>query len=691
MNGFSQISQKISIIKQLPIFSQFNWFELTVIARKCILEEYKKGDIICQEDTPGGGFYCLVSGRLQAYTLSPSGKKQNVEFIFRGMHFGVVSIFTGENHSQTVEALNDSTVIKIPKGDFLNLSKTIPGLGIGLTQSLSKRIRDKITRSEPFLENTVISIYSPVKGSGSSTYAMNLALSLKRETQRRVIFLHINSILHNEPLPDSAVGEASPQWKKPGVYLPELIADHRKIKQHITTGEFNLDLLNVSFDPHHETATRHINELVSSLVYDYYYVVVDLPNDMDDVVLQTLTQSDVVHLVSLRREKNLKLSRPVIDDIQRKLKEKFDKDHVQVIISDLDPQAPLSREETHKILDYPVTGFLPFIERSQLNRAIVSEDITAILPDENSAYSLAVTSMARRIGGVMVGLVLGGGAALGIAHIGVIRVLEQEKIPIDLVVGSSMGAVIASLWVVGNKADQIEAIAREFEKEYKGLKLLDPALSLLGFIGGRFIKRWLRKHLGDKTFADTKIPLKITSYDLIHRQEQIIEEGGLVEAVRESIAIPGVIVPVIKGNQMIIDGGVLNPLPTNVLTRMGIKKIIAVNVLQSPEDVSKGYELDKRQLEEDHKIPFFHSPWKFLGVRLQKLFVPNIPDIIIRTLQASEYVIAEQSAQQADCVIHPELIGVNWFEIYQVDRLIKSGEEAARAQLAKIKKLVGNL
>jgi len=129
------------------------------------------------------------------------------------------------------------------------------------------------------------------------------------------------------------------------------------------------------------------------------------------------------------------------------------------------------------------------------------------------------------------------------------------------------------------------------------LKLFDPVIPKSGLIGGRLIKRWLKKHLGNKTFYGAKIPFKVVAYDLIRREDIIYNSGSLVEAVRRSIAIPGVIEPVLEGDQVIIDGGVLNPLPTNVLTGLGIKKIIAVNVLQSPEDCSEGFDIAQEVID----------------------------------------------------------------------------------------------
>jgi NTE family protein len=172
----------------------------------------------------------------------------------------------------------------------------------------------------------------------------------------------------------------------------------------------------------------------------------------------------------------------------------------------------------------------------------------------------------------------------------------------------------------------------------------------------------------------------------------VVSDGFLVDAVRKSVAIPGVIKPVMDGKQMIIDGGVLNPLPTSVLTEMGVKKIIAVNVLQSAEEVDWGQKQQEANLKVSLEIPFDKHPFKFIGFRLgrfmSKKFMPNIADIVVCTLQATEYLIAEQSAKQADVLIHPDLRGISWFELYEANQLIKRGEDAATKALPAIKELV---
>ena len=347
--------------------------------------------------------------------------------------------------------------------------------------------------------------------------------------------------------------------------------------------------------------------------------------------MKTLTQSDIIHLVCIDNGKDLEITRHVIDKLSEQLKERFHAERVQVVISGVNAWGRISPSEIKKILNYDVFWVLPHLQSTQFTYKKVIPGFTFVEVDAKSEYAQTIRRLSRHISKVMIGLVLGGGAALGMVHIGIIRVLEREKIPIDIVVGSSMGALIAGLWSVGYTADEIEKFGREFETKSDVLKLYDPPiqrvivlfllvllfmifklfwigilfmflviplalLPISGLVRGEAINRWLKIKLGNKTFHETKIPLRIVTYDLFHRKEIVIDQGSLVDAVRKSIAIPGVIKPIMETKQMIIDGGVLNPLPTNVLADMGVKKIIAVNVLQSPEEVDWGQKQEEANL-----------------------------------------------------------------------------------------------
>src|SRR5262245_17037100 len=307
MANLSSLVNKFNLVRQIPIFSSLNWFEMQRIARKSIVVEHKKGDLIAKEGAPPDYFYCLVSGRLQAYTLTTGGIKENVEFIHRGMHFGIISALTGEPHSLNFETINDSIILKIPREDFHKIMKAIPQLGMELSQSLSQRIRKNVVGEKRIFESHIISVYSPVVGTGSSTYAINLALHLQRETKKKVIFVNIASgtlVKSSRATPGTY-----PIWKLKAANLAEIVEDNEKILQNIVKGELPIDLFNVSFDPEDDTVKKQISIFVSALVGDYHYVVVDLPNHMNDVVNETLMQSDLVHLLAYDRRRDLDMVR----------------------------------------------------------------------------------------------------------------------------------------------------------------------------------------------------------------------------------------------------------------------------------------------------------------------------------------------------------------------------------------------
>jgi NTE family protein len=300
--------------------------------------------------------------------------------------------------------------------------------------------------------------------------------------------------------------------------------------------------------------------------------------------------------------------------------------------------------------------------------------------------------LVREIAKVQIGLALGGGAAFGLSLIGVLRVLEKEKIHPDIIAGSSIGALIGSLWALGHSADEIAHFAYEFRKKFLCFNLVDIVFPRSGLIGGQSIKRWLRKKIGRRTFADTKIPLKILAYDIVQREEIVIEEGDIVDAIRQSIGIPGFIRPVVRNGRVIIDGGFINPLPTNVLTILGVQKIIAVNVMKSPDDIAKDIAALHHEQELLRSVRFRRSPIHFIKIKiagfLQHLWFPNIFDIIVKSFQSAGHVLAEQSAQQADILIHPDLTGIDWYELYKVDKLIAAGEIAAHEKIEELRQLV---
>ena len=167
-----------------------------------------------------------------------------------------------------IQSYKFGIVLKIDKNDFGEILKATPKLAVVLSQSLSRRIRSQVTRTKTDFESSIISIYSPIKGSGSSTYAINLALSLQRETNKKVLFMHLTSVQNAKGLSGAEVKEAAPQWKETAVRVQDIVGDHQKILQAINRQELNIDVLNAVFDMGDGALVNKISQFVSGPARD---------------------------------------------------------------------------------------------------------------------------------------------------------------------------------------------------------------------------------------------------------------------------------------------------------------------------------------------------------------------------------------------------------------------------------------
>jgi NTE family protein len=208
---------------------------------------------------------------------------------------------------------------------------------------------------------------------------------------------------------------------------------------------------------------------------------------------------------------------------------------------------------------------------------------------------------------------------------------------------------------------------------------------------GKRLKTFLRSILGEKTFEDLKIPVKIMVYDLANRETLAIEKGLLVEAVYMSISVPGIFKPKIGQERMIVDGGVSDPVPVDVLFKEGVKKIIAVNVMPGHEDIYERNMILKKRLNEEENIlrtsPFYIR----LGLRVKrffrKIFMPNIFDVIMTCMQAMEHMLAENSCKKADVVLRPVYRDATSIDFHLVKNFIRKGEEETMLHISQIKQL----
>lgn len=268
-----------------------------------------------------------------------------------------------------------------------------------------------------------------------------------------------------------------------------------------------------------------------------------------------------------------------------------------------------------------------------------------------------------------VGLALGGGAARGLAHIGVIEVLESEGIPIHLIAGTSMGAVVGAVYAKYRDASWLEAEASNIGwRRLAGL--VDPALPRSGLIAGKRVKRFLEDMIGPVRFEELQVPLYCVATDIVTGDEVVIASGLVVEGVRASAAVPVVFSPVPLGGRFLVDGGLVDSVPVGVARERGAEVVIGVNVMPRRQKPRRVY-LEGDEVSGDAIKP------------------PGLFTIISQTISTPRAGLDGEEWKKADVVIEPSLSHLGLTDFGRSQEFIQAGREAAQAALPRIKEKLG--
>ncbi|MGD9592662.1 MAG: patatin-like phospholipase family protein, partial [Candidatus Berkiella sp.] len=273
-----------------------------------------------------------------------------------------------------------------------------------------------------------------------------------------------------------------------------------------------------------------------------------------------------------------------------------------------------------------------------------------LLPDE--------LPPAPHLKNVQVALVLSGGGARGLAHAGVLEVLEKNHIPIDVIVGSSVGSMIGAIYADDPHAKRMRHKIIDLNK----WDLLDPSWfdsikmfwHLNGPVQGNALKRFVQDNIRARDFSQVKIPLVVVTTDIDKGEAFVIRSGPLAPALHASSAIPMLFRPVKLYGRTLVDGGVASPVPVEIAKQFSPKIIIAVDIGTSPD----------------------YGP------------VTNLYQLASRSLHVSYYKLSAWQNQQADIVIHPEIDKYGMFDDHANELLYEEGKKAALKALPSIKKML---
>ena len=246
------------------------------------------------------------------------------------------------------------------------------------------------------------------------------------------------------------------------------------------------------------------------------------------------------------------------------------------------------------------------------------------------------------------GLALGGGAARGQAHVGVLKVFAEEHIIIDLVAGTSAGSLVGALFCTGHGWREIA----EMTFNIKWGDMLSFGFRKLGFFKTDKLEKLLDRTIGSKCFEETELPFRVVAVDIITGEEVVLDKGPIAPAVRASCSVPGVFEPVAWGDRLLVDGGIVNSVPADVARDMGADYVIGVNLN---------------------------------GDRLLQKKPRNLRDVIHASLQISVSNNTQKAYQNADLMITPDMRRFSYHNLKDGEEKARAGETAARQLVGKIK------
>jgi NTE family protein len=593
------------LLSRVPLLSSLNSEQLAALSDACDAREARAGDIVFRKGDPGDALYIVESGTLEAVLDEGTASEQVISRFIPGDFFGEMALLTGQPRSATVRARSDVRLLTLGKAPFDHAVATDPALALRLSQALSARLFD--TNEQMSRNRTRICTLIAI-GDGEATAGLLIRLmeSLRAHRGRRSVVV----ILGVEPPPALGLPAGGDRFHLEAEPIPSAPAAGRYVAM-------SAELL--ATHPDAAIAAR-----LDALRQHHHQVIVWTSPE-----------------IALRRRAALHRSAATVV-----------MGAGQGVVGDVIRAMDMRSAE----LDAPVRVALTD------EAAIRAPQLPASRFPTIWLGGTGIDSLARVMMGASIGLALSGGAAQGLAHLGVLEALLEAKIPIDMIAGTSGGALYGSMIASGLSIEAAQA--RVILQTRRNLiDKADLTLPRYGIIRGKRIERMIREAIGDITFDQLKYPFRAVATDLENGDEVVLSHGLVYRAVRASISIPGIFEPVRIDGRLLVDGAVVTPLPVRPVRAMGADFVIAVHV-PAPGRVS-----DERKRAAGKKLDEQH----------------NMISTIFRSYAFAGDVLAQKASLEADVCIRPDVALFGWRDYKSAVDIIHAGRLAGRASVEKIR------
>ncbi len=656
-------------LKSHPLLGLIPALTLRRLIARAALDEYPKGTVIYREGQPCEAIWLILSGRCESRFPG-----NGVETVYGpGDSLGARELLNNEPYRTTVSVLTHCVLLRIPTAELERIFAAKPSVAGRFSASIAGRGQPSATRPEngPRLDSN--------GGTGGSRHRLRA---------RRIVSLVAMPGRENAAREHRALAAAVQTMAGGGVLLVELLPSPEKfalaqwpavsgkcngfngefcLREWVREADAGFSELRVAVrgDPHEP---EFVAPFLSHLGMHYDFVLVHAAAEIPTpVVRESMVQADIAYVFLRQTARDLL-------DFQLLLPGEEATPHAQIRpILHVEPNLP--QEEFNEILKQVGRPVHAFVRDVSFNADA----------SPSPAFAMHLNRLAREIGQRRVGLALSSGGAKGLAHIGVIQVLEENGLEVDVIAGSSMGAYVGSTWAHGYTGEAMERIARELEGRWGLFHLLDPVLPPReGFMRARRTARRLQRSIGDARFSQLMRPLRVVATALETMERVVFSSGKVASAVEASIAIPGICVPVRLDGELYIDGGIADPLPVDVLVEMGVERIIAVNTIPTPEQLRRSVDEEKGGA----KPRPARLVSRFLHRHLNYFAHGNILDTMFRSTHGVQMRVAEAACKDADVVLWPIAPDAKWHDFTNPGKYIALGRKVAEAHLPELKALI---
>jgi NTE family protein len=640
-------------LRKIPFFAGFSDDELDGVAARMTLEALPKDAVLFRQGDSGDALYIVYSGHLRVMSGENGQSRILAHVGRRGDVLGEMALLTGEPRRNTVEAESTTELLVLRRKDFEPLLRERPAMALHISRFLSRRLADVIKTKTAATAGSWSPRIHPVMSHLSLpnrvVFTVNLALALAEQTRRKVLLLDIHdqeSGLFAMSLGLAPVRSGERSLRHEDLASPEVLA---RLTVYHPSG---LELLSLPLSLIEGKFFSSIYPLLAILREVYDITLLVMPPRLSAAARAVLEESD--SLIYVEKDSPSPGDAELLEGLAgfRTADQIF---RVQLA------EGPPSQGG-------PAVNFrLPW--RATLGRERM-EAHNVFLPDDAPLTRRLMDRLARRLGGLRIGFAMGSGAAYGYTMIGMLRVMERHGIFPDVIAGTSIGALIGAFYAAGKTPDELERIAVSITKR-KMLALADFTVPWQGVLLGREVLKFLKEHLGDKTFEELDTPFACVATNIQTGEEVVLKQGKAAEAVRASLSLPFFFQPFFHQGNYLVDGGLVNPVPTSVVASLGANVLVSVNLTCRPSE--KRFPGMKR------------SSRRYSSAYLKG---PNIFQVMLKTLYTMQYEVALTRSEISHVTLTPDIAAFAWSEFHRAPEIIKVGEELMEESLPKIKALL---